>query len=265
VNAGPTCREAADPASAGLRHTGANYVRAITARESDRRARSAFRALVLSLAPPGGALLDFGAGTGLDSRYFAECGLEVRAYDNDPQMCSSLRSHCGDLIASGRVSLETGSYPQFLARASRSTDRRIDVVVANFAPLNLIDDLRALFARFDTLTAPDARIVASLLSPYYIGDMRYGWWWRGLPRLWRSGRYSLPASGGTVVRRSLTDLAAQCEPSFTLERVLRGLPPRDAREAAGIDWRDRRRGEWLSLSGSRFMFLVFRKRAHKLA
>ncbi|HEX4266963.1 MAG TPA: methyltransferase domain-containing protein [Steroidobacteraceae bacterium] len=240
-------------------HTGTDYVTAITARESDRLARSAFRELVLRLAPPGGALFDFGAGPGLDSKYFAEQGLRVRAYDNDPKMSAFFAHYCHDFVASGRISLETGDYAEFLARPPECADRRVDLVTANFAPLNLVADLGALFARFHALTTPDGKVVASVLSPYYIGDMRYGWWWRNLPRLRRLGQYSLRGAHGQIVRRSPADLAAQCAPTFVLERVFTGLPPGNGRGTAGIAWPARNRGAWLHLSNSRFMFVVFRK------
>lgn len=223
-------------ASKGVVHTGAEYVRAITEHGSDRRARSAFRELVLRLAPPGGGLFDFGAGAGLDARFFAERGLTVRAYDNDPRMCEFLAQHCHDLIERGSITIETGSYPEFLARGRTPGARPVDLVTANFAPLNLIADLPALFARFHTLTVPGGRVVASVLDPYYIGDARYGWWWRNLPRLWQLGRYALPGAGGEIVRRSPADFGAQCVPWFTLEGRCR-------------------------LRACRFLFLVFRRNA----
>ncbi len=214
-------------------HAGAEYAAAITARESDRRARAAFRELVLRLAPPGAALLDFGAGAGLDARYFAERGFRVRAYDNDPRMCEFLARHCRDLIASGAIALETGSYADFLAGAPAPPEGPLDVVTANFAPLNLIAHLPALFARLHALTGPQASIIASVLNPFFIGDARYGWWWRNLPRLWRTGRYALPGAQGEILRRTAADFAGQCAPWFSLERRHRG--------------------------GGRFIFLVFRR------
>lgn len=245
--------------STGALHTGAEYARAILASRSDRRARAAFRKLVMRLAPPGGALLDFGAGAGLDARYFARRGLTVRAYDNDPRMCEFLAHRCRELVASGRIRLETGSYEAFLARAP-DAGPRIDLVAANFAPLNLIADLPALFARFHALTAPEGRVVASVLNPYYIGDARYRWWWRNLPRLRHGGRYTVSGAAGEIVRRSPADFAAQCAPWFALERVFRGLPPRGPREAAGRDWSGGSRGVRM-WSGCRFIFLVFRRAA----
>lgn len=239
-------------------HAGAEYAAAIAARRSDRRARAAFRELVLRLAPPAAALFDFGAGAGLDARYFAERGFSVCAYDNDPRMCAFLAEHCRDLIAGGRVTLATGGYPEFLRRQPQSSDRRFDLVTANFAPLSLIPDLGALFTRLHALTTPEGLVVASVLNPYYVGDMRHGWWWRNLPRLRRQGRYSLAGAHGQIVRRSVADLAAQCAPTFILERVFRGLPPANERDAAGIA--PERRRVALHLCASRFMFVVFRKR-----
>jgi len=87
-------------------HTGAEYFKRITALESDRRIRSAFQDLVLRIAPPGASLFDFGAGPGIDARFFAERGFTIGAYDADPKMCEFFSSHCRDLIDSSRVTLE---------------------------------------------------------------------------------------------------------------------------------------------------------------
>lgn len=246
----------------GSAHTGADYVRAIMARESDRRARAAFRRLVLRQVTPAGTLLDFGAGAGLDARYFAHRGLTVRAYDNDPRMCEFLARHCHDLIESGSVRLETGSYDEFLARGrAEEGQQRVDLVAANFAPLNLIADLPSLFARFHALTVPDGKVVASVLNPFFVGDAKYRWWWWNLPRLWQSGRYVVPGAHGGIVRRTPADFAAQCAPWFTLERLYRGLPPRDMREAEGTPWSGDSNAAGWRFCGCRFIFLVFRRRA----
>jgi SAM-dependent methyltransferase len=244
----------------GSAHAGAEYVRAITARESDRRARAAFRRLVLRLVPPAGTVLDFGAGAGLDARYFAHRGLAVRAYDNDPRMCEFLARHCHDLIESGSVRVEAGSYEEFLARGRAEEGQRVDLVAANFAPLNLIADLPSLFARFHARTVPDGKVVASVLNPFFIGDAKYRWWWWNLPRLWQSGRYVVPGALGGIVRRTPADFAAQSAPWFTLERLYRGLPPRDMRDAEGTRWSGDGRAAVWRLCGCRFIFLVFRRR-----
>src|ERR1700761_1762380 len=95
-----------------VRHTaaGAQYVRQITEQESDRSTRAAFRDLVLSIAPSGAALFDFGAGPGIDARFFAERGFTIDAYDVDPRMREFFAEHCRDLIDSGRVRLDSSAY-----------------------------------------------------------------------------------------------------------------------------------------------------------
>jgi hypothetical protein len=67
----PMSQHSQSASAAGAIVTGADYVKQITALESDRRARAAFHDLVLRVAPPGAALLDFGAGTGMDARFYA--------------------------------------------------------------------------------------------------------------------------------------------------------------------------------------------------
>src|SRR5271155_3547134 len=89
-------------------HTGSEYFDYITRVESDRRARSAFQDLVLRIASPGAALFDFGAGPGIDARFFAQRGFTVRAYDIDPKMCEFFAEHCRDFIEDGRITLERG-------------------------------------------------------------------------------------------------------------------------------------------------------------
>lgn len=237
--------------------TGAEYVKQITALESDRRARAAFQNLVLRVAPRGGALFDFGSGTGMDARFYAEHGLSVAAYDVDPQMCEFFAAHCRDLIDSGRVSLDRGEYREFLARRSEG---RIDLVTSNFAPLNLIANLRELFAKFHALTGPGGRVLASVLSPYFLGDLKYRWWWQNSLRLWRDGHYCVPGAQAPIVRRRLADFAAQSAPYFALRRVYRGLPPSTARDAEGMDVSAGARHAGLRVSTCQFMFLLFDKR-----
>jgi SAM-dependent methyltransferase len=238
---------------------GAAYARTIQKRESDRRAREAFQSLALSLVPPGGTIFDFGAGPGIDAKFFAERGLYVRVYDNDLRMRSYLTENCRDLIDAGRILPETGEYADFLARTADFGAPRAHLVTANFAPLDLIDDLPVLFAKLHALTVPGGGLLASALSPYFLGDLQWGWRWRGMIGQWRTGQLIVPGARGNIIRRCLPLFAADCAPWFRLERVFRGLPPREAGEARGIDFALRSRTAWLHLTGCRFMFLLFRR------
>lgn len=236
--------------------TGSEYVRHITRHESDIRARAAFRALIQAVAPPGAALFDFGAGTGMDARFFAERGFSVDAYDVDRKMCEYFAADCRDLIAAGRVRLEEGSYEDFLRR-DRGADRPpIDFVVSNFAPLNLVLDLPALFEKFGRITAPGARLLVSVLSPYFIAEMGRAWWWRRLPALWRRGRFYTVGPHRPVCRPRLAAFAADAAAHFRLARVYRGLPGA-AGLPHGIDFG--KPFAWRAGATSRFMFLLFEK------
>jgi SAM-dependent methyltransferase len=209
-----------------VQHTaaGAQYVRQITAQESDRSTRSAFRELALSVAPSGAALFDFGAGPGIDARFFAERGFTVDAYEVDPRMREFFTDHCRDLIGLGRVRLDARPYGEFLTHEPADNTRRADLVIANFAPLNLVDDLRELFAKFHALTAPRGKVLANVLNPCFSGDMRFLAWWRGAPRLWRDGELFLPGPQAPYYRRLPGRFRAASAPHFRLSRVFRGLP-----------------------------------------
>ena len=236
-----------------LRHlkltpAGAAYVSQITAQESDRRARAAFQDLVLRIAPPGAHLFDFGAGPGIDARIFAGRGFTVGAYDVDPRMAEFFTAHCRDAIQSGRVSLARGSYRQFLAGAAPDAEHRAQLVISNFAPLNLVDDLRELFVKFDALTGPRGQVLASVLNPCFLSEMRARWWWRRAPRLWRDGELFLPGPQAPHYRRLLRHFRTVSAPYFRLTHVFAGMPP----------IRDERSGR-LQIARARYMFLLFDK------
>ena len=239
-----------DPELRYLRHTpaGADYVSQITAQASDRRARTAFRNLVLRLAHPGAHLFDFGAGPGLDARFFAERGFTISAYDVDPRMTQFFTDHCRDLLRDGRVTLAHGSYRRFLAGAVPPAGQRAQLVICNFAPLNLVDDLRPLFARFDALTSARGQVLASVLNPFYFREMRNRWWWRGMAQRWRGGELFLPGPQAPHYRRQLRHFRAASAPYFRLT----GRFPDTA-----APW-DRGTG-WLPAATARYLFLLFDK------
>jgi SAM-dependent methyltransferase len=238
--------------------TGAQYVAQLTVRESDRRAHTAFRGLVLRIAHPGATLFDFGCGSGMDARFYAERGFLVRAYDVEREQYDPCATHCHDLIEAGRLTLERGSYEDFLAR--ERPGGAVDLVTANFAPLDRSDDLHELFGAFHELTAPGGHVLASVLNPYFVGDLRHRWWWRNLSSLALAHRSSAPGTQAPIGLRRLADFEAQSFPFFALEKVFPGLPARRVREADGLSVGAGSRGAWLRLATCRFMFLLFTRR-----
>jgi hypothetical protein len=119
--------------------------------------------------------------------------------------------------------------------------------MANFAPLNLVDDLRELFAKFQALTVPRGKVIASVLNPIFIGDLRHQGWWRDAPRLWRDGQLFLPGPQAPHYRRLLRHFHAVSAPGFRLSAV------------HGIDLRRHGPLAWLHAVRLRYLFLVFEK------
>jgi SAM-dependent methyltransferase len=235
---------------------GAEYVRFMNSSEPDRQARSAFQQRVLALAPPGATLFDFGAGAGIDARFFAERGFSVQGYDADPRMRAFFIEYCRDFIDSGRVALHGGGYTEFLRH---DFGRRFDLVMANFAPLNLVDDLRGLFARFHALTGPTGMVVASVLNPYCIHDMKSRHWWRAAPKLWRDAERFMPGPQAPHYLRGLAHFRRTSEPHFELTRVFRGLPEQRPQQTSGVNGSRTGLRAWLHVARCRYMFLLFEK------
>jgi SAM-dependent methyltransferase len=233
---------------------GEEYVAAITLHESDRAARRAFQDLAMRIATPGRCIFDFGAGPGIDAKFYAEQGLTVLAYDHDPRMCAAFLRRCQREIERGQVRLYEGDYREFLAHLAPTFRRQyeIELVTCNFAPLNLVEDLPGLFDAFHQLTGPRAKVLASVLNPWFVGDMRRPWWWARRLSYLRRGKFTTVGPTGNVIRRSPTDFAAQAARHFTLDLVLRGLPGRAGLSMDSVGP--------LALAASRYMFLLFAKR-----
>jgi SAM-dependent methyltransferase len=256
-----TLHDIPDSAPSGI-YTGAVYFERINSRDYIRRIRSAFQDIVLRTAAPGAALFDFGAGPGIDARFFAERGYTVDAYDVDPKMREFFDEYCKDFIDAGRITLDHRGYREFLSQASPLTGRRAELVISNFAPLNQIDDLPELFAKLHSLTVPGAKLIVSVLNPWFIGAMKSPAWWRSAPRLLRDGHLSV--SGGRSpphTRRRLAEFGTLCAPYFELTRVFRGIAPRTERQARGIDMTRGGQFTWLPLATSEFMTLLFVRKA----
>jgi cyclopropane fatty-acyl-phospholipid synthase-like methyltransferase len=181
---------------------------------ADAKVRAAFQRAVLSLVRPGGTILDFGAGSGIDAKHYAGQGRRVIAYDASPDMRGYAAEYCGR-----RVTVLDMDYPMFL-KESRSESVRADAITANFAVLNLIEDHEPLFAAFDRWLSRDGFILVNMLSPYYLGDARYRWWWRHRVRFLREGRFSVGGKEGTSHRYGLATIERAARPYFVLEGVL---------------------------------------------
>jgi SAM-dependent methyltransferase len=231
--------------------TGDDYIVAITAHDTDRKARTAFLELALTLAAPGASIFDFGAGPGIDAKHYAEQGYHVLTYDKDPAMRDCLRTYCREQIARGRV-VSCDDHPcdaiESVARFAPGVD--VELITANFAPFNLLTKPSEEFSKFHKLSSAHGKLLLSVLNPYYLGDMRYGWWWRNTVRLLMQGEYSVAGSTGPIYRRTPDRFKILAAPYFVLRAVMSGLPGSFYRR--GLLRRP-------SLATSRYLFLLFDK------
>lgn len=232
--------------------TGEEYAHAISVRAADRDARAAFREAVLTLVPPRGTIFDFGAGPGADAKFYADRGFRVFAYDVDDAMCTALRASCDHEIAQGVITLVESPYGKLLNEAASRNVRDVDLITANFAPMNLVPAPEETFEMFASLLAEHGRLLLSVLNPSFIGDMRYPWFWTNKLRLWRDGHFKISGPVNHVWRRSVGEFKRLSEPRFRLRRVLRGLPTPKWCAAAPF--------RWLARPTSQYLFLVFEKK-----
>jgi len=189
-------------------HTGQQYHEFILASRRDRRVRDLFQKTALSLMPAGADVLDFGAGTGIDAKFYAASGHQTFVYEPSQAMHDYLVRYCRDEIACNSITSVT-----------RPLTRKVQAITANFAVLNHIADHGLLFEEFSRVIDGGGFVLASMLSPYHLGDARYRWWWANMLNLVRKGCYASPGES-RIHRFAPNAVARAAEPYFRLERLV---------------------------------------------
>ena len=184
-------------------HRGKAYHDYMLASTRDLRVRQGFQRLACRFTPSGGTILDFGAGTGIDAKTYAALGFKVQVHEPCKENRGFLVQHCRDELAGGAIVL-----------TDLSATGAVQLIAANFAVLNLVADHEALFETFDRLLAPNGRVLASLLNPFYVGDARYRWWRQNLGGLLRRGRYAVEGEDGPIYRFAPNIVARAARPAF---------------------------------------------------
>ena len=207
-------------------HTGAQYHEFMLASPRDRAVRDRFQKMALDLLPAGADVLDFGAGTGIDAKAYAANGHLTFVYEPTEAMREYLVQYCRGEIARKTVIVVASP----LACQAQA-------VTANFAVLNHITDHAALFETLSRVVRQGGFVLASMLNPYYLGDVRYGWWRANAINLLRSGRYAIE-SESRIHRFAPRVVARAAAPYFRLERLV----------PHGFGW-----------AAQLYMFLLFRR------
>ena len=173
--------------------------------------------MVARHAPGAVAVLDFGCGTGGDTVRLADRGLRVLAYDVSEGMLERLQERCATPIAAGRVVAVAGDIDD-LYRALAAFGS-VQAVVANFAVLNLLPDLSAFRELVINRLPAVQAIILGVQNPFYLPDLRAGWWWRGMWKGRRTGEIVCDASRLTTRRYYIGTLAAALAPAFRLHET----------------------------------------------
>lgn len=189
-------------------HVGKQYHEFMLASQRDREVRSRFQKMALDLLPAGTGVLDFGAGTGIDARVYAASGHPTFVHEPSQAMREYLAQHCRDEITHKTI---IPIAPPFACD--------VQGVTANFAVLNHFADHAALFDELSRVVSPGGFVLASMLSPWYLGDARYGWWWANALNLVRNGRYPSPGES-RIHRFAPSAVVSAAAPYFRLERLV---------------------------------------------
>jgi SAM-dependent methyltransferase len=201
--------------------------------------RDAFRTRVSAIAGPGGLILDFGCGTGIDAAWYAARGHRVIAYDLAPRMVDVLRVRCRAEIEAGLITTLAGRIEVLVAALDRVG--AVTVIAANFAVLSHVRNLGPLLQILAPHLVADGALIASVLNPFYRHDMRRAWWWHGaLCSLWTG---AIKFVGDVTTYRHFTRTVRRAAaPDFVVTEVS---------TASGNAWKD--------IIASNFLFLVLRK------
>lgn len=186
----------------------------------DRRAanemRLSFCERVASAAGRGGGILDFGCGTGVDAAWYAARGHGVLAYDVSPGMVEVLQDRCRDDIQAGRIAWAVGPFE--VLESALQARGQVAAIAANFAVLNHVTQLEPLLQRLAAHLQPEGALLACVLNPLCLRDLRRPWWWASLLRTRGAG--PIRQDGKVTSHRHFVGaIRKAAAPAFDLEEV----------------------------------------------
>jgi len=212
------------------------------------RLRDVFRKRVSAMAGAGTPILDFGCGTGTDADWYAANGHRVIAYDISEGMVNVLRTRCAAAISRGTIVALAGEFEILLVALEQFGP--VAAIAANFAVLNHVPDLTPLLQRLAFHLRPKGVLIATMLNPFYLPDIRSRWWWKGMPRSLWAGNIRM-VGDVTTYRHYIRSIRRMAAPHFKLVEHQNSASAMAGSPSGSGSWRD-------SLN-SNFMILVLRK------
>ena len=144
----------------------------------NRIVRECFWKCAESVLPPPSRILDFGAGTGIDARHFAELGHFVAAYDNSEGMLGVLRQRCAAQIETGSVAPVGGTLDEASAALARLAP--FDAILSNFAAFSTVDDLDGVLALFARVLRKGGLVLILIQNPWDSAQLGSRTFWKSL-------------------------------------------------------------------------------------
>jgi SAM-dependent methyltransferase len=136
--------------------------------------RRAVRRELVRTFPPGGRVLDLGAGTGEDALFLLERGYDVTITDGSPTMVERARDKLrqagfADRPPPEQVVLE--DLDRFADTVQRQGRPPYDGAYSNFAAFNCVADLPALAGPLASLLRPGAHCLLVVFGPCSVGEV----------------------------------------------------------------------------------------------
>ena len=144
--------------------------------EEDHWMRRVLWAHYAAVFPPGAHVLDVACGTGLDTLFLAERGLQVTGIDVSPQMITQLQAKAQQRGLGDRMTVHV----EDVAALHTWPAARFDGIISAFAGLNTVHDLGAFAAAASRVLRPQGRMILHVLGPTdvwtQLGLIAWGQW-----------------------------------------------------------------------------------------
>jgi ubiquinone/menaquinone biosynthesis C-methylase UbiE len=165
--------------------------------EEDHWMRRVLWAHYTAVFSPGAQVLDVACGTGLDTLFLAERGMQVTGIDVSPQMIVQLQAKAQQRRLEDRITVQV----EDIAALHTWPAARFDGIISAFAGLNTVRDLDAFAAAARRVLRPQGRMILHVLGPAdvwtQLGLIARGQWGAARSR-WQRRQWTVVIAGQEV-------------------------------------------------------------------